>query len=55
MDRWKRFVDWCQQPSKIKIHKFNPNNELILVTSFIILASSIISSFMSTGHPSPVP
>ncbi|UCD40167.1 MAG: right-handed parallel beta-helix repeat-containing protein [Candidatus Bathyarchaeota archaeon] len=42
MDRWKRFIDWCQQPSKIKIHKFNPNNELILVTSIVILVSSII-------------
>jgi len=42
MDHWKRFFDWCKQPSKIKIRKFNPNNELILVTISIILASSII-------------
>src|SRR3990170_3184815 len=41
MDRWKRFIDWCQRPSMIKTHSFNPRNAVVLVTSFIILASSI--------------
>ena len=41
MDQWKRFIDWCQQPSKIKINDFNPRNFTVLITLSIILASSI--------------
>ena len=37
----KRFVDWCQRPSKIKVRTFNPRNALVLVTFSIIIASSI--------------
>jgi parallel beta-helix repeat protein len=42
MNRWARFVDWCQQPSKIKIRTFNPRNAVVLATISIILVSSII-------------
>jgi parallel beta-helix repeat protein len=42
MDRWARFVDWCQRPSKIKVRSFNPRNVVVLTTISIILASSII-------------
>jgi parallel beta-helix repeat protein len=41
MDRWSRFLDWCQRPSKIKIRTFSPRNAVVLVTFSIILASSI--------------
>jgi parallel beta-helix repeat protein len=41
MDRWTRFIDWCQRPSKIKIRTFNPRNAVVLVTLSIILASTI--------------
>ncbi len=40
MSHRKRFVDWCQRPSKIKIRTFNPRNFIVLITAFIILASS---------------
>jgi parallel beta-helix repeat protein len=36
----KRFVEWCQQPSRIKIRTYNPRNFIVLITAFIILASS---------------
>ncbi len=42
MDRWARFVDWCQRPSKIKVRSFNPRNVVVLTTISIILGSSII-------------
>jgi parallel beta-helix repeat protein len=41
MDRWARFVDWCQRPSKIKVRSFNPRNAVVLAITSIILASSI--------------
>ena len=51
MDRWKRFVDWCQQPSRIKFSRFNPRNFVILVTFSIILVSSITFGAWSLGSP----
>jgi parallel beta-helix repeat protein len=42
MDRWKRFVDWCQQPSKVKIRTFNPRNFVLIVLSILVI--SLISS-----------
>jgi len=42
MDRWKRFVDWCQQPSKVKIRTFNPRNIMIIALSVLII--SLITS-----------
>jgi hypothetical protein len=41
MSYWKRLVEWCQEPSKIKIRTFNPRNVMVLLTLSIILASSI--------------
>jgi hypothetical protein len=41
MDRWKRFIDWCQQPSKVRIRNSNPRNFVILITLLIILVSSV--------------
>jgi len=56
VDRWKRFVDWCQQPSKVKIRNFNPRNFVILVTFLIILVSSITFGTLSLATPTqPVP
>lgn len=42
MDRWKRFVDWCQEPSKVKIRTFNPRNIILIALSILII--SLISS-----------
>ena len=42
MDHWKDFVDWCQNPSKVKVHTFNPKN--ITLIAFSILLISIIVS-----------
>ena len=41
MERWSRFIDWCQRPSMIKVRTFNPRNAMVLATISIILASSI--------------
>jgi len=41
MSYWKRLVEWCQEPSKIKIRTFNPRNVMVLITLSIILTSSI--------------
>jgi len=58
MDRWTRFIDWCQRPSKVKIRKFNPRNAVVLVTISIILASSITFGVwryqVASAPPSPV-
>jgi hypothetical protein len=43
MDRLKRFVDWCQQPSKVKIRTFNPKN-IILIALSVLLISTIASA-----------
>ena len=51
MDRWKRFVDWCQQPSKVKINKFNPRNFIVLITLSVILVSSITFGAWTLGTP----
>jgi parallel beta-helix repeat protein len=42
MDRWKRFIDWCQQPSKVKIRTFNPRNIMVVALSVLII--SLITS-----------
>ena len=42
MDRWKRFVDWCQQPSKVRIRRFNPRNIMVIALSILII--SLVSS-----------
>jgi parallel beta-helix repeat protein len=42
MDYWKRFVNWCQQPSKVKIRTFNPRNIILIALSVLII--SLISS-----------
>ncbi|UCH37531.1 MAG: hypothetical protein JSV76_07645, partial [Candidatus Bathyarchaeota archaeon] len=36
----KRFVEWCQRPSKIKIRTYTPRNFIVLITTLIILVSS---------------
>jgi parallel beta-helix repeat protein len=38
MDRWKRFVDWCQQPSKVKIRTFNPRNIMVIALSILLVS-----------------
>ncbi len=57
MDRWTRFIEWCQRPSKIKVRSFNPRNAVVLVTISIILASSITfgtwSYLMASAPPVP--
>ena len=39
MVRWTRFVDWCQQPSKIKIRTFNPRNIMVIALSILIIST----------------
>ncbi len=47
MSYWKRLLEWCQEPSKIKVRTFNPRNVMVLVTLSVILASSITFAWHS--------
>ena len=42
MSRWKRFVDWCREPSRVRIRSFNPRNIVLIELSILII--SLITS-----------
>ena len=49
----KRFVEWCQRPSRIKIRTVNPRNFVVLIAAFVLLASS--GTFVAQRYGIPPP
>jgi parallel beta-helix repeat protein len=48
----KRFVEWCQQPSRIKVRTVNPRNFVVLGISLIlVLASSLVGYQVVSSLP----
>jgi Tol biopolymer transport system component len=42
MNSWTRFVEWCREPSRIRIRSFNPKN--IMVVELSVLLVSLLTS-----------
>jgi parallel beta-helix repeat protein len=49
----KRFIEWCQQPSRIKIHTVNPRNVVVLSIAFILVLASSFVGYQAVSSPPP--
>lgn len=43
VDQLRRLIDWCREPSKIKVNSFHPSNFIIIVSVSIFLSSIILT------------
>lgn len=45
MGQMKRFVDWCREPSRIKVNRFRPTNSIVLISATILFSSILAVLF----------